>query len=807
MTEPNKSIKRIHHVIPTIDDIKYKVNGAVYFSKIDLNKGYHQLELEPNSRNITTFSTHLGFARYKRLNFGCKSATEIFHETIRQKLVSVNGALNIHDDILIYGRNKEEHHKNLKKVLDILKRWGLTANSGKCEFFASSIKFYGLIFTSDGVSPDPAKVEALRNAKAPASKRELKSFLGMTNYIKYSDHTVKLRKLLHDSSQWEWTDGHENAFQVLKDCLKDSCMLHYFEPQLETHIICDASPFGLGATLVQIKDEEQQIVAYASRALTKTEQNYGHIEREALAILFGCLKFQTYVLGHKFVVITDHLPLVPCFNNPKSQMPYRIERIRMKLQGFDFSGKYCPGYHNISDFISRHINEGDNELSKEEKDIIEHVHTLLENTFDCVSLQELREAVSADPVISKIINMVQKGKIVHDEDCNVKRCVTIFKELYTTDNLLMRRDRIVIPESLRTRIIHCGHDGHQGIVKTKQLLRSKYWWPSMDLHVQTFIENCRACQASVLKSEKEPLKMTPLPPGPWENVATDFHGPLASGEYLLVVIDEYSRFPVVEIVNSTSYKTVAPKYDKIFAEFGIPKNLKSDNGPPFTGYEFKNFSKYMGFHHQRITPLHPESNGLVEKFNAGLGKIIHTAKVEGKNWRVELQSYLRNYRATPHLTTNETPANLLFQHRNFRVRLPEMFIKPHDKQLRKTDTENKNTIKFYADKKNNVKYSDLRVGDKALVKVDRKSKSDPYYDPNAYTVVEKKGNMIVAKNGLKTVTRNTSFFKKIPSTDENIDDKITDRDDEILENHDQGVLRRSTRARGEPVRYPLDVRQ
>ena len=93
MTEPNKCIKRIHHVIPTIDDIKYKVNGAVYFSKIDLNKGYHQLELEPNSRNITTFSTHLGLARYKRLNFGCKSATEISHETIRQKLVSVNGAL------------------------------------------------------------------------------------------------------------------------------------------------------------------------------------------------------------------------------------------------------------------------------------------------------------------------------------------------------------------------------------------------------------------------------------------------------------------------------------------------------------------------------------------------------------------------------------------------------------------------------------------------------------------------------------------------------------------------------------------
>ena len=116
MTEPNKAIKRVHHVIPTIDDIKYKVNGAIIFSKIDLNKGYHQLELEPASRNITTFSTHLGLARFKRLNFGCKSATEIFHEKIRRKLISVEGVLNIHDDILIYARNKTEHREILVKV-------------------------------------------------------------------------------------------------------------------------------------------------------------------------------------------------------------------------------------------------------------------------------------------------------------------------------------------------------------------------------------------------------------------------------------------------------------------------------------------------------------------------------------------------------------------------------------------------------------------------------------------------------------------------------------------------------------------
>ena len=149
----------------------------------------------------------------------------------------------------------------------------------------------------------------------------------------------------------------------------------------------------------------------------------------------------------------------------------------------------------------------------------------------------------------------------------------------------------------------------------------------MDASIERYIEHCRGCQASVLSNDREPLKMTSLPDGPWENLVTDFHGPLSSGEYLLVIIDEYSRFPIVEIVNSTLHTATIPKFDKNFLEFGIPRQLKSDNGPPFKGYDFKIFAKYLGFHHHRITPLYPQSNGLVEKFNTGLEKVLHTAKI------------------------------------------------------------------------------------------------------------------------------------------------------------------------------------
>ena len=482
MTEPNKSIRRVHHVIPTIDDIRYQVNGAKFFSKIDLNKGYHQLELAAESRNITTFSTHKGLGRFKRLNLGCKSATEIFHESIRKILQGVKGVLNIHDDICVFGATPAEHHQALKKLLEILQRYGLTANTSKCEIFKTSIKFYGLIFSREGIRPDPSKVRALNDAKPPTSKKELKSFLGMANYSSnfiqnYSDRTVKLRELITASSRWRWTNEHEKEFVELKSSLAECCLLQYFNPNSKTEVICDASPFGLGAVLVQISNNGPNVVAYASRSLTKTEQNYSQIEREALSILFGCLKFQVYLLGSPFTVVTDHLPLVPCFNRPKTQMPFRIERIRMKLQGFEFSVRHCRGESNISDYISRHFDKSNKTATKEAKEIESHIHAVMSTTDDCISIDELKKETSTDPILSHLKDILIGGmnqRMMNNLSYNFQGFKHIYKELYVVDELIMRRNKIIVPASLCKRVIHTGHDGHQGIVKTKALLRSKF---------------------------------------------------------------------------------------------------------------------------------------------------------------------------------------------------------------------------------------------------------------------------------------------------------------------------------------------
>ena len=204
------------------------------------------------------------------------------------------------------------------------------------------------------------------------------------------------------------------------------------------------------------------------------------------------------------------------------------------------------------------------------------------------------------------------------------------------------------------------HEGHQGIVKTKKLLREKVWFPIIGARVKQLIGNCIACQANGLKNHSETLQMSILPPEPWHTVHVDFCGPFPTGEYLLVTIDAYSRFPEVEIVQSPAAKGTISKLDRIFATHGIPKILKSDNGPPFFGNEFKAYMQENGITHQKITPFWPQANSEDENFMKPLTKAIRLAHAEGKDWKNDLYRFMLKYRATPHCTTGIAPSELLF---------------------------------------------------------------------------------------------------------------------------------------------------
>ena len=230
MRVSNKAIQRERHITPTMDDILCDLNGATVFSKLDLNNGYHQLELDPASRYITTFSTHCGLRRYKRLNFGINSAAEIFKNAIRNCVQGIEGSINISDDILIFGRNQEAHDKSLTAVFVRLREKGLTLN--KCVFNKSTLDFFGHIFSANDVSPDPNKVQGIKRAESPKGPKEVRSLLSLTNYCtRYipglASITEPLRDLTKNDRAWNWTSIHDRRTEQTKGCTVTSrqCIL------------------------------------------------------------------------------------------------------------------------------------------------------------------------------------------------------------------------------------------------------------------------------------------------------------------------------------------------------------------------------------------------------------------------------------------------------------------------------------------------------------------------------------------------------------------------------------------------------
>jgi len=160
-----------------------ELSGSTVFSSLDMSKGYHQLELKESSRNVTTFSTHIGLHRYKRLNYGTRSAAEIFQETTKEELTQdLDGIFNISDGIIVHGRDTREHDANLKTLLEKSREKNVTFNKAKCEFSKDRVVYYGLMFSKDGVSPDPCKVKAFKSAGRPRNAAELNSFLCKVRY-------------------------------------------------------------------------------------------------------------------------------------------------------------------------------------------------------------------------------------------------------------------------------------------------------------------------------------------------------------------------------------------------------------------------------------------------------------------------------------------------------------------------------------------------------------------------------------------------------------------------------------------------
>ena len=257
----------------------------------------------------------------------------------------------------------------------------------------------------------------------------------------------------------------------------------------------------------------------------------------------------------------------------------------MLLQEYDFSVRHIKGEKNPSDYLLRHLSQ--NVTEDEVKVAEEYVKFISINAVSKVmSLADIQKAIKEDKTLQRLVQSVRSGKWDFSGEVNVKELKLFHKVheelmIHSDSNIILRGTRIVIPSALRKHAMELAHEGHQGLVKTKQLIREKVWFPGIDKEIKQVIDYCIPCQANTSSLCPSPLQMSELPPEPWHTVHVDFCGPFPIGEYLLVAIDVYSRFPVVEIVQTTSAKSTIVKLENIFCTHGIPRILKSDNGPSF----------------------------------------------------------------------------------------------------------------------------------------------------------------------------------------------------------------------------------
>ena len=718
----NEAVERERFIIPRIDDVIHKLKGSNVFSKLDAQSGFWQLPLDPSTAKLTTFITPMGRFFFKRLPFGISSAPEIFQRTMLELLEGIDGVICYFDDILCHSKTEAEHEILLEKVKERLKEVGLQLNKQKCEYRKKEITFLGHIVSAKGVRPDPSKISAICQLDEPSDIAGLRRFLGMINYLgrylpNISTVLRPLNNLLEKNAAWTWGPAQSQAFQKVKTMLTTAPTLAFFDPTKATTVQADASSYGIGGVILQENNGELRPVAFCSRTLTRAEKSYAQIEKELLAAVWACERFDLYLMGMpNFSLHTDHKPLVPLVNTRDlSEAPLRCQRLLMRLMRYKPHAVYQPGKTMVTpDTLSRSPLPSKDDTSVLQEDVSHYV-AMVRSAWPVsdTKLNDIREQSQKDINIYYAMEYTLHGWPAYKEDVKLaaRDFYAIRGELSVIDGLLVKGDKIVIPHDMRKEILERIHDGHMGITKCRERANQGVWWPQISKDIANRVAKCRDCLERKPQQSREPLLPTQLPERPFEKLAVDLCE--MRGKHHLVIIDYYSRWiDISHAIHKVTTSAVVNKLKDTFATHGIPSVVVSDNGPQFASEEFARFSKAWNFSHLTSSPRYPQSNGEAES-------AVKTAKhILSQS---DPQLALLTYRATPLPHLGVSPAELVFR-RRVRTTLPVLpkTLSPHivnDGEVRRRDDVYKQRSKQYFDRHTRP-LPELRTGDPVLVKTE-----------------------------------------------------------------------------------------
>uniref|UniRef100_A0A1I8C268 RNA-directed DNA polymerase n=1 Tax=Meloidogyne hapla TaxID=6305 RepID=A0A1I8C268_MELHA len=350
-------------------------------------------------------------------------------------------------------------------------------------------------------------------------------------------------------------------FQSVKKVLSSDLLLTHFDPELEIIVTADASNYGVGAVIShRFPDGKEKVIEYASKSLIAAEKNYSQIEKEGLALVYAVQKFHKMLYGRKFVLRTDHKPLLAIFGKNKGIKVFsasRLQRWALLLTNYDFKIEFVRTDHmGMADTLSRLISESN---SSEDKVI---ALVTKENSEDKDSVEE-----SANVVKSYIKNgwpkLMSKPKV----NCWSNRRLN----LEVIEDCIIFNGKIVIPKSLIKSVLKILHETHPGVNKMKGVAREYMYWPSMAKDIEEYVGNCLKCQAAAKNPIKAELRPWPNTDRNWERVHIDFAGPCKDGKLYLIVIDANSKWPEVFGNMTTSAKDTIKCLEWLGTHYGYPR--------------------------------------------------------------------------------------------------------------------------------------------------------------------------------------------------------------------------------------------
>ena len=624
----NKITKKDCYPLPRIDEILDILHTKKYFSTLDLASGFWQIEVEPKDQEKTAFVVENDLFHFRKLPFGLCNSPSTFMRAMNYIFDDLIGRILyiFLDDIIITSSTFEEHLENLEKVFDRLRKAGLKLKPNKCHFLQKEIEFLGHKVSERGIAPDDSKIEKIRDFPTPRNAKEVKSFLGLSGYYRrfikgYATISHPLTELTSLKTQFKWGENEQRSFDLLRTCLTTKPILAFPDFSKPFAIFTDASDTGIGAILSQTLENNERVIAYASRHLNAAERNYATVEKEALAIVFAVKKFNAYIHGHETKIVTDHAPL-KWLMKVKDTNP-KLTRWALQIQDLNLDIQYRPGRVNQNaDCLSRIP------ISSIEIHTPDDITSLQRKDSFCNDLLKYLEHKILPPENSFFFN-VKIEEFFIDNDDSLKRerppCGKRRRFLPTI--------QLVVPQSLKIVVMKALHDlpmaGHPGFQKTYDRITEKFFWLNMHQEIKEYCTACHSC--SLGKSNphhrKAPLQPLPVANEPFERISMDVVGPLKQthngNQYILVMIDSLTKWPEATAIPNQTAETIAKIFvENIICRHGMPKSLLTDRGTNFVSKLFQSICSILKIDRLLTTSYKPSTNGLCEHENNSLKDML-----------------------------------------------------------------------------------------------------------------------------------------------------------------------------------------